>query len=373
MGPHNAALQRRSFRYSGHMKFMRWIPTSLIMSVALLNGVLMAPLAHGDSNAVCGAGDPVVGSRPIAVISSGKVRSVLLYVPPAATTHRPLPLIIDLHGSGSNGEEQAKTSRFSDLAAKDGFVVANPSGGVVLPGAPDAHYWNIPGVPLTGGAPTPTDAPDDVQFINDTIDTIASKSCIDPRRIYVTGMSGGARMASLLACRLSARIAAIAPVSGLRAGLPSSDNPSQPDPATCQPQRAVPIVTFHGTGDTVNPYSGDSTPRWHYSVPAALARWVEIDHCQGKPQDRRVAAHVTLVRYGPCEQGAEIWLYRTDATGEQGGGHAWPGSVTAPSMARNVPAEQLRLNVPSTEIDASELIWQFFKAHSLPVEGKKVP
>jgi polyhydroxybutyrate depolymerase len=263
-------------------------------------------------------------------------------------------------------------TRLSDLAAKSGFVVADPSGGVLLPGAPNAHYWNIPGVPLTGGAPTPADAPDDVQFISDTIDTIASKTCIDPRRIYVTGMSGGARMASLLACRLSTRIAAIAPVSGLRAGLPSSDNPAKPDPASCQPQRAVPIVTFHGTGDAVNPYNGDSSLRWRYSIPAALQRWVEIDHCRDEPHERRVAAHVTLVSYGHCEQGAEIWLYRTDAASTQGGGHAWPGSVTPPSMARNMPAEALRENVPSTEINASELMWQFFKAHSLPAEGKKV-
>jgi len=345
---------------------MRFIPTSLVMILALSYGVLASALAHGGPNVSCATENPSAGSQSIAVISSGQVRSVLLYVPTAAATHRALPLIIDLHGSGSSGEEQAKMTRLSELAAKAGFVVANPSGGVVLAGAPNAHYWNIPGVPLSGGAPTPADAPDDVQFINDTIDTIASKTCIDPRRIYVTGMSGGARMASLLACRLSTRIAAIAPVSGLRAGLPSSDNPSQPDPATCQPQRAVPIVAFHGTGDSVNPYNGDSTPRWRYSIPAALQRWVEIDHCQGESHDRRVAAHVTLVRYGPCAQGAEIWLYRTDATSEQGGGHAWPGAVIPASMARNLSVAQLRANVPGTEINADQLMWQFFKAHSLP-------
>jgi polyhydroxybutyrate depolymerase len=343
---------------------MRWMP-SFVRLLALL-GAFAPILAHSDTHSGCGTEALSAGSRSIAVISSGLSRSVLLYVPAAGATGRALPLIIDLHGSGGNGEEQARTTRLSDLAAKDGFVVANPSGGVTLPNAPNNHYWNIPGVPLSGGAQTPADVPDDVQFISDTIDAIATKTCIDPRRIYVTGMSGGARMASLLACRLSTRIAAIAPVSGLRAGLPSSANPSQPNPATCQPQRAVPIVTFHGTGDQVNPYNGDSTPRWGYSVPAALQRWAQIDHCQGEPRERRVTAHVTLVRYGSCEQGADIWLYRTDASGEQGGGHAWPGSVMPPSMAQGRTAEQLRANTPGTEINASELMWQFFKAHPLP-------
>jgi polyhydroxybutyrate depolymerase len=331
------------------------------MSLLALLGVLAPILAHGANHAGCGTEGLTAGRQSITVISAGLSRSVLLYVPAAGATRRAVPLIIDLHGSGGNGEEQARTTRLADLAAKEGFVVANPSGGVTFPDAPNNHFWNIPGVPLTGGAQTPADAPDDVQFISDTIDLISSKTCIDPRRIYVTGMSGGARMASLLACRLSTRIAAIAPVSGLRAGLPSRDNPSQPDPATCHPQRAVPIVTFHGTGDQVNPYNGDNTPRWRYSIPAALKRWAQIDHCQGEPQERRVTAHVTLVRYSSCEQGADLWLYRTDASGEQGGGHAWPGSVMPLSMAQGRTAEQLRANTPGTEINASELMWQFVR------------
>jgi polyhydroxybutyrate depolymerase len=342
------------------------MPPSLVMSLLALLGVFAPIFAQSAPHAGCGTEQLPAGSQSIAVMSSGLSRSVLIYVPAAAATRRAVPLIIDLHGSGGNGEEQARTTRLSVLAAKDGFVVANPSGGVTFPDAPNRHYWNIPGVPLTGGAQTPADAPDDVQFISDTIDAISSKTCIDPRRIYVTGMSGGARMASLLACRMSTKIAAIAPVAGLRAGLPSGANPSQPDPATCQPQRAVPIVTFHGTGDEVNPYNGDSTPRWRYSIPAALKRWAQIDHCQGEPRERRVTAHVTLVRYSSCEGGADVWLYRTDASGEQGGGHAWPGSVMSPSMAQSRTAGQLRANTPGAEINASELMWEFFKAHPLP-------
>jgi hypothetical protein len=41
------------------------------------------------------------------------------------------------------------------------------------------------------------------------------------------------------------------------------------------------------------------------------------------------------------------------------------------ALARNMPSAQLRANVPSTEINASELMWQFFKRHPLPEDGKK--
>jgi polyhydroxybutyrate depolymerase len=123
----------------------------------------------------------------------------LVFVPAAVAARRALPLVIDLHGSGGNGEQQAQSSRLSDVAAINGFVVANPSGGVTSPNDPNKHYWNIPGTPLYGGGDTPTNAPDDVQFISDTIDQIAAKTCIDKRRIYVAGFSGGGRMTSLLA------------------------------------------------------------------------------------------------------------------------------------------------------------------------------
>jgi polyhydroxybutyrate depolymerase len=332
------------------MRPLRWLLTCLLGC----HGALASGLALDVTAAPCGASGLSAGQHSVTVVSAGRSRSVLVFVP-AAAHGRELPLVFDLHGSGGNGESQAHSSRLADVGAKNGFVVANPNGAVTFSNAPEKYYWNIPGVPLSGVGDTPADAPDDVQFISDSIDQIAAQTCIDPRRIYVTGMSGGARMASLLGCRLANRIAAIAPVSGLRAGVPSADNPAQPDPSTCRPTRAMPIISFHGTGDLTNPYDGGGKPYWAYSVPTALRQWVALDHCRNTPRERRVAPHVTLVRYEPCAQGAAIWLYRTDAPSDQGGGHAWPGALRSGAAAR-----------PSTEINASELIWQFFRRYRLP-------
>lgn len=330
-------------------------------------GTPVPAMALGPAPAACEAAGLGGGAQSLAVHSGGLTRPVGLFVPPAATAGHALPLVIDLHGSGGNGEREARSTRLAEVAAKYGFVVAEPSGGVSFATAPERHYWNIPGVPLSGVGDTPADAPDDVRFISDMIDQIGANTCIDARRIYVTGMSGGARMASLLGCTLSGRIAAIAPVSGLRAGLPSRQDPAQPDPASCQPQRAVPIVTFHGTDDHTNPYDGGGAPYWAYSVPTALHRWAELDHCTGQPRERKVAPHVTLLRYTRCAAGAEIWLYRTEAPGTQGGGHAWPGGTIAPDMTAPGASAQARANIPGTEINASELMWQFFARFELPV------
>ena len=339
------------------MQFTKKRSVAIILSCQCLSAA-----AFGASNATCGAEELRAGSDSITVISSGISRSVLMFIPAAVATRRALPLVIDLHGSGGSAERQALYSHLSNVAAVNGFVVANPSGGVTLPNDLSRHYWNIPGTTLYGGGDMPMTAPDDVQFISDIIDQVADKTCIDKRRVYVAGFSGGARMTSLLACKLSTRIAAIAPVSGLRAGLASANNPAQPDPVTCQPRRAMPIVTFHGTDDAVNPSDGGGSPYWTYSIAAALERWVDLDHCENKPQEQHVALHVTLIRYDRCAQGAKIWLYRTTAPSEQGGGHAWPG---ASPLSGSTTSGAPQPNTPSTEISASELMWKFFRQFNL--------
>jgi polyhydroxybutyrate depolymerase len=143
----------------------------------------------------------------------------------------------------------------------------------------------------------------------------------------------------------------------------------QPDPASCQPQRAMPIVTFHGTDDHTNPYEGGGAPYWAYSVPAALRRWVELDHCRNQDSDQKVAADVTLVRYTRCAGGAAIWLYRTDAPSTQGGDHAWPGGTLPAEATAAGASAQPRPNTPGTEINASELMWQFFARYALPASA----
>jgi polyhydroxybutyrate depolymerase len=128
----------------------------------------------------------------------------------------------------------------------------------------------------------------------------------------------------------------------------------------------MPIVTFHGTDDHTNPYDGGAASYWAYSVPAALQRWAELDRCQDQPADEKVAPHVTLVRRTRCAAGAEIWLYRTEAPGSEGGGHAWPGGTIRPELTAPGAPLQLRANIPGTEINASELMWQFFARYQLP-------
>jgi polyhydroxybutyrate depolymerase len=293
------------------------------------------------------------GWQVVTVHSGGLDREVPLYIPASAAGQSDLALVFDLHGSGGNGRQQALHSGLTAQADRHGFLLANPNGGIPDPDSPtDKFYWHVPGVPLIGNVQMPANAPDDVQFFRDAIPQLERAACVDPRRIYVTGFSGGARMASALACELSDRVAAVAPVSGLRAGVPRAGDFKAPDDQTCEPHRAISILTFHGVHDPTNPFDGDGTSRWGYSVPAALERWARLEGCQTSSSEK-VSTHVTKVSWLRCRDAAELILYRTEAPVEHGGGHIWPHPSTSAQQSASV-AEQV------DQLDASALIWEFF-------------
>ena len=332
-------------------------PTWLAFAALLGSGAALAD----DCPFLLGA-----GLHTVVVHSAGAERPMALLVPARARRGKPLALVFDLHGSGSNGEHEALSTGMRDLADREDFLVAHPEGAITAADHPDQHFWNIPGVPLITGAAVPPGTGDDVQFINDAIDAVAAATCVDARRVYVTGMSGGARMTSLLACRLANRIAAVAPVAGLRAGLPGNGPDRAPSPTDCQPSRPVPVVTFHGTDDAVNPYAGGGSPYWGYAVPVAVRRWVQIDGCNPSPKVKRVSKHVVLERYKDCQDDTDVLLYRTEATASEGGGHVWPGGQAPRTVPPGTDPAAAAGFYPGREINATQLIWDFFNGHRMP-------
>jgi len=287
------------------------------------------------------------GQFTLTLTSGGLQRAVVIYVPTSYDGRHRLPLVLTLHGSQSTAVEQLERSELSATAEGHDFIVAAPQG--YLP-APPGYRWNVPGVTLPPGEP-----PDDEQFLSDVIAYLTANLCIDAKRVYGTGYSGGGRMISQYACDFADRLAAIAPVAGLRAGYPIT-GPSGPipDPATCTPSQPVPVITFAGTADPVNPYAGGGAPYWQYGIEAALARWAELNQCRQGPQVIPVTEHVSKVNYFACRRNAQVVLYRV-----LGGGHTWPGSEAF------IPLEPF-LGPVTFEIDASELIWGLFAEHRLP-------
>lgn len=233
---------------------------------------------------------------------------------PAISFAAPIPLVVLLHGSTSTGAEILSDSRFSQTADLHGFVVVAPDGGIP---AGRGFVWNIPVVQTVIGALPRKDARDDVAYLVGLVDRLVATGCVDKKRVYATGLSGGGRMVSWLGCVTPRRFAAIAPVVGLRAGRPLAADPRHADPATCRASVPMPVLAFAGDADTTNPIAGGGATYWQYSQSAALQRWATLDGCSG-PYARAVTASAYEQGYAQCADGTSV-----AARVMRGGRHSW--------------------------------------------------
>jgi len=286
----------------------------LIVVAAVIVVIIGTPAAQAQSRPATQAScnlPQTAGILQQQLVPGKAQRTYRLFVPPGYDGRTAIPLVLELHGSGGTSAGQARTSGFDDVAAREGFAVASLQA--------DGGRWNVP---------IDNNRVDDVAYVSDVIDHVAARMCIDQTRVYATGFSGGGRMSSLLGCRLNARIAAIAPVSGLRW------------PGPCE-GRSIPVLTFHGLADPQNPYDGKAANRgaeWLESVPDALAGWGKHNGCRGDVILDDPAGPLSTMNYAGCREGAEVRMIRID-----GLGHTWT----------------------KKEIDTTGAMWQFFKSHRL--------
>jgi polyhydroxybutyrate depolymerase len=254
-------------------------------------------------------------SQEYSMIHDGLTRTYRLHTPAGYDGDSLYPLVINMHGLGSNATEEELYTGFNYVADSEGFFVTYPN---AIDGT-----WNI----------TSTTGTDDVGFISALIDTIDLQYNIDLDRVFATGLSMGGFMSYRLACELSERIAAIGPVAGLQASYP------------CNPGRPVPVVHFHGTADEIVPYAG---------VPTTISNWVSHNACPETPVvtdlpdiDTNDNSTVTVSYYGPCEDSTEVTLYTIN-----NGEHTWPGAA-------------IIIGVTNKYIQASVEIWNFFKKYNI--------
>jgi polyhydroxybutyrate depolymerase len=287
-----------------------------------------------------GCGKPAsAGSTTLSLTIGGHARTVIVHVPTGYQPSTKVALVLNLHGSGSTAVDQELFTGMDATADANGFIVAYPQG-LIPEGSGDD--WNIPGVSLVGNQAVPAGSANDVQFLTTLVGALGHLYCINPDRVYSTGFSGGARMSSQLACDESTVFAAVAPVSGLRR------------PTPCPATRAVPVISFHGTADPVDPYAGHGAAYWTYSV-ATAADWGRQDGCARTPSVSTPAPTVMLTRYAGCRSGSVVELYTIS-----GEGHEWPGG---PPLSRSLTS---LLGPQTTAINADSVIWSFFLAHPRP-------
>src|SRR3989442_2365828 len=214
------------------------------------------------------------------LMSSGRKREYVLYVPRSYDPAKPTALVISLHGAGLWGAAQRETSQWDRVADEHGFIVVYPSG----EGGGGPRVWH------EGDGAEPSR---DVRFISELIDTLEARYNIDPQMIYANGLSNGGGMSFVLSCTLSDRIAAVGMV-GAASLLPFS---------WCMDHGPVPMIAFHGTADRQVPYNGGKSwvaPNPFPNVPAWAANWARRNRCAPMPIDAAVAGDVTRRAFTGC-------------------------------------------------------------------------
>jgi polyhydroxybutyrate depolymerase len=291
-----------------------------------------------------------VGLSAFVLDAGGAQHDVRVYVPTTYDGDSELPLVMNFHGFGSNGDQQAAFTGYEELAEEEGFIVVHPTG---VPSSTDTqgrNSWET--------LATDDPAKDDLEFTNELLDLLIEDYCVDATRVYATGMSGGGIFASQLVCEMSDRLAAAVSVAAIYF------------PASCDPAEAAPFMAIHGTEDPTVPFDGDLTGTRFESEPFAellfstpipdqFAQFAAVMGCDTEGERVQTSTDVFTTTYSGCDDDVPLVFHEV-----VGGGHAWPSSpLTEPDSP--VVEQLTELQGYSTfDIDATADAWAFFEQHT---------
>ncbi len=270
----------------------------------------------GGTSMPCPSGGWSPGDQRITLTHDGIERVYEVHIPPSYTGTTRVPLVMTIHGAHNTIALVRGWSQMNPVADANGFVVVYPQG---------VDCWNTGGI-----LPGCTAADDDVGFLTSVVADIESHACIDPKRVYATGISNGAMMAQHLGCVEADVFAAVGGVAG--------------PTGSCNPSRPISVVYMHGTEDRTVGYS---------SARPNVTGWAMRDGCSSTPAETYNMGSTRCETYSACRDGVEV-VFCTIT----GMGHCWPedsrcGPGGGPDFA-------------VTDFKASPFMWEFFERHPLP-------
>jgi poly(3-hydroxybutyrate) depolymerase len=300
-------------------------------------------------------------------------RRYLLFVPSRLGPRSAAPVLMMLHGSGSNAES-ARTlqtrARFEALAARDGFIVVY---GNAAPGPdtrPDPGFPNSGAWRLGSGS---GEQVDDVDYLERVLGDLAARGVIGGGNpVFLAGISNGGGMVLEAARRMPERltgIAAVMPYVGQQPG-------RVPDLAHAKLQR---VLFAYSIGDP-------GLPDGYHETLAALTR--EWATALGMPSTAirapRVTALPDLATEGDAYHGRSpaalatrnsraTQVDRSTADGApqmrvlvmDHAGHFWPNPT--PDVDEWILD---RWGFRNQDFDAADLIWEYLRGALAPRQGR---
>jgi len=256
-----------------------------------------------------------------------KEREYILYLP--ENLHENSPLVFVCHGYSDNAENMMNDIGMNKIADEKGFAVCYPQG---LKDNDGYTFWEV------GYAFTQNLEIDDVKFITTLAAKLQEDYKLSKANTFVTGMSNGADMSIMLACKAPEYFKAIAPVCGsLMKSVYNSCNTSLP----------IPVFMTNGTADETTWWEGDIDNNQGYGAYLPTLEtfnfFVEKNQCRDILIDTLQNLNVNDSSYVISEKhtngvsGNQVWLYTV-----VNGGHDWPGAYG------------------NMDINSSTEIWNFF-------------
>jgi poly(hydroxyalkanoate) depolymerase family esterase len=268
-------------------------------------------------------------------------RAYRLFIP-SRYQGQPLPLVVMLHGCSQSPDDFAAGTRMNFIAEEQTCFVAYPA---QRSEANQAKCWNwFRTADQLRGRGEPS-------LIAGITHQIMRDYAVDPKRVYVGGLSAGAAAAAIMGATYNDLYAAIGVHSGLPCGA-ATDLPSafvamrqgggSDDRVILGDGPTVPTIVFHGDRDiTVHPNNGDhileQSMRTMRTQKKVHRGWVPGGH-----------AFTRTIHTDAGGRGIfEYWNIH-------GAGHAWSGGSPAGSYTDPLGP------------DATREMLRFFLEHSLP-------
>ncbi len=264
-------------------------------------------------------------------------RAYKLYVPAASpNASEPMPLVVMLHGCTQSPDDFAAGTQMNRLAEQQGFIVVYPEQAANANGSKCWNWFQAQDQVRDSGEPS---------LIAGITREVAANYPVDPRRIYVAGLSAGAAMAVILGETYPELYAGVGAHSGLpyaaahdmpsafaamaggRGGLPDlsslpglSKLPGAASGARKKAKQFVPTIVFHGDQDhTVGQGNGAEIVQ---QATSALAREAGAHTLTPSTQDGVAPGgrgySRTTYSDGQGHARIESWVLH-------GAGHAWAG------------------------------------------------
>lgn len=255
-------------------------------------------------------------------------RTYIVHEPTSGTGQRSLVFI--LHGNGGTGALMKTVTGFNDIADKNNMIVVYPDG--------YDQAWN------DGRSTVRVKNIDDVKFFKTMTESLIKKYDINPSKVYAAGLSNGAMMALRLSCESNI----FKGVAAISASMPQ-------DMLNRCSNKPISRLMMVGNKDPIIPYNGGEIQSFGkrgqggqvLGLEASMEYFKKLNNINDTPI---VHTERGIVRTLYSHQNIQLEGVVID-----GGGHTWGSALS------RLP-ETVVGGLPPVYVNASQIVWSFFKA-----------